>query len=799
MMKIKMAKKLTCCIALALGIAINASAEAPAANGTGPVSAAVSQPAGGLPAAHENTQNVQGEAGEKVQGDVPQTAVEQLQSQLTQDQAAPVRSQSLMFGTAAPAPGSMVLRGVRNTGYLEFGVRSDEVVSDAELTLNYIPSPSLIPVESHIKIYLNDELMGVATITKEQLGQPGTLKIPLDSRYITDFNRLRLEFIGHYPALCENPANSTLWVDISKGTSLNLTYQRLPLKNDLSHFPEPFYDSRDNRKLTLPVVFASSPSLKEQQAAAIMASWFGVQSQWRGQSFPVSYNQLPKQHGVVFATNEHRPDFLKDYPPVNAPVVEMISHPANPYIKILLVMGRNDDDLIVAAKGIAQGNLQFRGQNITIDNIAHFAERQPYDAPNWVRTDRPTLFSELQQYQGQLQRSGGQIPPITLPLNLPPDLFLIRNTGIDMKLLYRYTAPLLQDQSRLSIFLNDQFMQAYPLKVSAKEGSQILHLPLVSNSIDSNEELTIPALKLGADNELRFDFSFGSIVGETVEGLCQTHLPVENHAVIDGNSSIDFSGYRHYIAMPDLRIFANAGFPFSRMADLSETEVLVAKQPSAGQVTTLLNAMGSISAHVGYPAVKVTLVDDWSQAKASDSDILIVGKISEQFRDDNKLNMLIEATRSWAKEPKVQRIMLPDSMLRDEDAVPDNRVDTTSDGAIAAVIGFQSPFNQQRSVVALLADSDRGYELLNDALSDSGKRGAIAGTLSVIRESGVSSRRVGDIYYVGYLPWWELLWHKLATHPFLVAALAALVVVLVAVMLWRGLRSWSRRRLSPDE
>lgn len=62
---------------------------------------------------------------------------------------------------------------------------------------------------------------------------------------------------------------------------------------------------------------------------------------------------------------------------------------------------------------------------------------------------------------------------------------------------------------------------------------------------------------------------------------------------------------------------------------------------------------------------------------------------------------------------------------------------------MATVIGFQSPYNDQRSVVALLADSPRGNELLTNALNDSGKRAAMFGSVAVIRESGVNSLRVG--------------------------------------------------------
>ncbi|MEQ4532624.1 MAG: cellulose biosynthesis cyclic di-GMP-binding regulatory protein BcsB, partial [Mixta sp.] len=357
--------------------------------------------------------------------------------------AAPVRSSELLFSNVAPAPGSFKLQGTRPDGQIEFGVRSDELVTQAVLHLNYRPSPALLPTMSHLKVYLNEELAGLVTITPEQLGKENQATVNIDPRFITDFNRVRFELVGHYTNICENPANSSIWVDIGKESKLDLTLQKLPLKNDLSDFPEPFFDSRDNRPLQLPMVFASSPDLGEQHAAALLASWFGVQAQWRGQSFPVLYNQLPQQqHAVVFATNDRRPAFLQDYPPVDKPTVEIISQPDNPYQKMLLVLGRNDADLLTAVKGIAQGDVLLRGQSSTIEQVKQLMARQPYDAPNWVRTDRETKFSELQQYENQLQADGVQPYPISLTLNLPPDLYLVRARGIKMDLAYRYTSPL---------------------------------------------------------------------------------------------------------------------------------------------------------------------------------------------------------------------------------------------------------------------------------------------------------------------------------------------------------------------
>ena len=72
------------------------------------------------------------------------------------------------------------------------------------------------------------------------------------------------------------------------------------------------------------------------------------------------------------------------------------------------------------------------------------------------------------------------------------------------------------------------------------------------------------------------------------------------------------------------------------------------------------------------------------------------------------------------------------------------------------------------------------------------------GSVAVIRESGINSLSVGDVYYVGHLQWFERVWYALANHPILLAVLAAISVILLAWVLWRLLRIISRRRLNPD-
>lgn len=706
-----------------------------------------------------------------------------------------------------------LLLGINSSEQVEFSLRRDRIATDARLQLQYTPSPSLIPTISHLRIYLNDVLAGVVPIEKDQLGRQTTQQVALDPRLIADFNRLRLEFVGHYTDICEDPANTTLWINISRASEITLQEQALSLKNDLAFFPLPFFDPRNSNKLVLPFVFADNPTLGEQKAAAILASYFGSQSNWRGAEFPVLFNTLPSvqskeatQPSIVFATNDHRPAFLSDlekYPAVQAPVVQLIDHPDAPYSKILLVMGRNEEDLATAAKALALGGQLLRGQRATIDKVQTLQPRKPYDAPAWMRTDRPVRFAELITYPQQLQVSGLQPRPITLDVNLPPDLFVWRNQGIPLRTQYRYTAPSANDDSRLNISLNDQFITSLPLLAKGTSSLEELRLAVLANdSANATDKLIVPSLKIGDRNRLRFDFNFASTVGSAQRDRCQTILPADTQAIIDEDSTIDLSGYHHYINMPDLQAFARSGFPFSRMADMSESIVVVPKQTTPTLVSTLLESVASISARTGYPAFALRLSDDWNSASKEDADLLLLGQLAPELRDNPDMNLLLQRQHDMLVQ-SYNNSGIKESNRRGPNDVdnnqPANRVEVSAQAPIAAIMGMQSPHHNQRSIVALLGNDDADYSLIRETLGDSGKLNAVAGSVALIRNSGVYSQLVGDTYYVGSLPWWLLLWYQLSEHPVLLAALAVISILLTAFLLWRALRWASDRRLHKDE
>ncbi|HHB1594445.1 cellulose biosynthesis cyclic di-GMP-binding regulatory protein BcsB [Vibrio campbellii] len=699
--------------------------------------------------------------------------------------------------------GSIAIQGSEANAYVGFGSRLDEVVSKATLYFDITPSPALLALVSHVKVYLNNELMGVASIVDGQQGKKLSLSMPLDTRYFSNYNQIRFELIGNTHKDCANPNDSSIWAEISQSSRIEMFVQKTQLESDLSLLPAPFFDVRDFSQLNLPVVMGDKYDLDEVKAAGVLSSYFGSLAAWRGAQFPLSFDTLPERNAVVFITNDNKPEFLKDFPDTDGPRLQVITHPTDPYVKLLLVIGRDSADLNTAVRGLALGNQILTGPIAKINEVKQIKPRVPYDAPNWVSTDRPVALSELVEQKSMLQVEGRTPPPISVSLRLPPDLFTWQSRGIPMDLNYRYSPPT-EDHSgsRLTLSINDQFIEAFNLTTEGQGGdSNRVRVPLLDDSfLSSDEQVRIPAFKVGSKNQIDFEFGFASVT----DGQCQVTQPSKQYAVVDGDSTLDFSGFPHYIEMPNMRAFATSGFPYTRMADLSETAVVVPKNAPREALQTFLNMMGSLGADSGYPGIQIQLTDQWDAETLKDKDILSIGvvrSLEEAANDPEQVNLVVEAGERQIRLPSKNEQQLGMNWMSPSDAnqVPADYVSVEADGSFAAIYGMESPYTSNRSLVSIMAAHPADFASVDKALSDSGKIEHMFGSVVTLRNDEVASYNVGSHYYVGELPVWQLVWYHFSNHPIVVACFAAILMVIVTIVLWRVLRQVSAKRLEKTE
>ena len=697
--------------------------------------------------------------------------------------------------------GAIELHGVDHSVYLPMSLRLDETVVGARLKLNYTLSPSLLPELSQLKVLVDDQPLATVVATKGTLGSPQRTELVLDPRYFVDYAKLRLQFIGHYTMDCEYPQHSSLWAQVGNDSTLELVTRRLVLRNDLALLPAPFFDPRDGRRLELPFVFAREPSLASVKSAGVLASWFGALASYRGARFPVLYDRLPTRHAVVLATNTERPAGLA-LPLVEAPTLMVSALPDDPATKLLLVLGKDAAQLDQAVLALVLGQAALGGPRAEVRAVQVPPPRAAYDAPAMVKTGGLVRLGDLVPHPADLQARGLPLQPIRINLRLPADIFNWEAQGMPVDLRFRYTPPREVGQASLAVQINDRYVNSFRLPAAGSGGgsgeSGWLGLGQ-GGATQATRNLTVPAFQLGSNNQLQFHFEL-PVSGE---GKCRAPL-ADAHAALDPDSTLDLSGIEHFTTLPNLALFANGGFPFSKYADLAQTALLLPDAPQAAEVQTALAALGLIGAATGAPATRLTLLPASRVKEAGDRDLLVVAagaypplleawgqtlpaRLEAGRRAASTLGRLLDAGNEWFSGA-VPRVVPREGWT-----------ELQASGPLAAISGFESPLAPRRSVVLLNATDAAALPAVADVLLDAGKLRLVRGDLVLIRGDAVDAFRVGDTYDVGKLRWWRWLWFQLHTHPLLLALLGLAVGLVLSLVAYRLLRIAAARRLARRE
>ncbi|HRK37092.1 MAG TPA: cellulose biosynthesis cyclic di-GMP-binding regulatory protein BcsB [Burkholderiaceae bacterium] len=687
---------------------------------------------------------------------------------------------------------SFQLRGIDAIYSVPFSIPADEVVTAVKVKLDFSYSPSLLTNLSHLKILLNGEVAQTLPLPKETAGSALIREISIDPRLVADFNQLSLQFIGHYTLDCEDPFHSSLWMNVSNLSSIHFTVAPLSVVNDLVLLPGPFFDRRDGRRLERPFVFGTNPSTATLEAAGIVASWFGDLASYRGALFPAHFNRLPNDNLVLFATSDDRPQGLVNLPAINGPSVSVVTHPADSRYKILLVMGRDATELRAAATSLALAKPGLAGQTVSSIKLENLKPRVPYDAPRWLPSDRPVKFGDLATLQ-DLNVRGLTPDLVRLNMTTPPDLFGWNSKGVPVDLKYRYTPRVRQDKSNLNILVNDKYVTSYPLLpypgANAPDSavSDLIAKIGPGDLMPGQAKFNIPLVHLRSKSQMQFHFSFDY----PKEGACRDVVLDNMRAAIDPESVIDISSFPHYLKMPDVSAFANTGFPFTRMADLSETAVVLPDSYSSGDVGTYLTLMGRMGQSTGLPVYGVAVTRAVDVQKFANRDILLLGGPSTQslFKDWAKsMPFSADGELRYFSMSDLRRKYLPWYESPKDDKPLTVNLSAVTLAREAVVFGFQSPMNSSRSVVALTSDRATGQADLLNAMMDEDVVPKIQGGIAVVRGKDVDSMEGVSTYYVGSLPPVLAVRWALSNNIWLAVLLIVLVAIILAGVFYTLLR-----------
>ena len=682
------------------------------------------------------------------------------------------------------------LRGIDSQMSIPFNLKQTHVVKAAKIHVYYIFSPSLLSQLSHIRIILNGTLFATLQVPPDSNATTGSQdqeqEFIIPPELLVRRNVLTFEFIGHYVMVCEDPANTTLWARVHRGTYLDISGDILPLQDDLKQLPLPFLETEVVDSPKIPIVFASAPSPKTIQAAGVVTSYFGMESENRPVRFPTSIGDLPEGNAILIAENPASLPGGLNLPNISGPTVAMRPNPNDIYSKVLIVTGTDPDQVLIAAQAIGLRSDLMQGALSDVGSLK-LPNSPPADgAPRWARTDQTIA---LWDYASAESLQGDGSGPMNVYFRVPPDIFYAERPNAVLKVIYRYNSIPIGPISSIQVSVNNAFLGSLPL-IPGQEVSRI-----------NKADLPVPVVNLRPfSNSLSFDFTFQLLK----EGGCKDTTPINMKGAVLRDSFLDLRGYPHYAPLPNLEIFANAGFPFTRFADLSQTTVIMPSAPSKQELELFLTMMGHFGRQTGLPVFRVTVAGSDAMKSGADTDFLVLGTGDDQPGFEKLgANLPVGLRAGQVQVQDSQGFFGPfhHACWKMEAKEHAESGDLTASGTPDSVIeGIESPYYTGRSVVVINIKDAATYDSFLTTFLKVEQASDISGTVAVMHGAAFQSFRIGNnVYHVGALPWWTRLTLWFMQVPWLASVLVMGIAFLVAIWARIGLRKHARKRLQMEE
>lgn len=477
-------------------------------------------------------------------------------------------------------------------------IAGTRAVDRSSILLKYRASALSSPVL--IEAFLNGTSLGTVPVAPGGM-QSGSATLQIPPELVVRENNL--SFRAHCEAPCAETSATLPSVDIQPSSELSLSGLTLRLPNELSNLPLPFVDLSSRRPAELSFVFERTPDLKALKAAGIVSSWLGVLSDYRGIHCAVSVGTIPSGNVILFGSPTSSLVAGLGIA-AHGSTVAIRDNPSDPLGKILAVVGDTEEDLLLGAQALALRQFDASGDTTNVSAVKLPDARSPYDSPRWLGTDNPVQIAAAASSSMLRATLGNQA---VIYFNLAPDLYFGSHESLPLTISYRVAGLRPNTKAEMAISLNGEFV--------AKR--------LLDTSQDlTSTKVSIPSALLYPANTLRI--SLYNAQAGSLNGLRQAELTISR------TTTLDLSGLSHNVMMPRLDLFAASGYPFTRLADLSGTAVVIPPKPAPAEISTYLDALGFLGAKAGYPGLKFQLLSGDSDAVNPGKDLLVIGSDDDQ-------------------------------------------------------------------------------------------------------------------------------------------------------------------------
>lgn len=721
------------------------------------------------------------------------------------DESVPFAS-DLTFANLGAKEGVSLRAGQSATG-LNFTLPLDKVITSARLSLSVEVTQAMARRGSHLELTLNGQ--AVASLPLNRADGPAEYDVSLPFEYFGTSNTFSFSVSDDEEFSCMVDYSRRYSVSLLPTSVLHLEGHRLQVGTDLSLFPLPFLDIYDVSKSAVNIVLPKNPQPGEINGAAVLASWFGMRSDYRGIKFNVVTGDIPEGNAIVFAHPKERIGLISmpDHESIS-----VIEHPLTKAYKLVLIAANENSRFIDAIAALTSGKIPSNTKTMSYPSM-QIAGRVAYDAPKWIPTNRKVYLSELLNPDQSLVSAGVWHPPLNISFRAAPDLYQLYGEPVDLSLSYNF--PLEQwideDHSWLNVVLSGNFLQ--DLSVNKKGLAERVWRLLGGDTRQEKSKIPVQPYMIYGDNDLALYFDIKLKAGAPCSLLRDNNI---KSAILD-DSYIDLSKTSHFARMPNLSFFVGASFPFSKFADFSHTLLLLPQKPSDAEIQTLLDLTARSGRATGVPiwyadtvlgAEKLDKIHGIANTNLLAVSTLKQSEFLEKLLAPSSFIYSASGHDLSVREygplslqggivKSLGRLLYGDFRQENTEATRYLRSNMSWRGFVSTI----SPWNDQGIMVMATANDDEQLKLLTDDLDKDLINREIGGDLTVISGTdSVRSFRVGDYIFLGDVSGYFALLHFLGQHEVWLSLLVFVFIALLGIALSSYLKRRALKRLqSSDE
>lgn len=657
-------------------------------------------------------------------------------------------------------------------------------IRKASLSFKYVNSSALLAANSRLIVKFNGN--PVSQTPLNPLAPEGSVRLSLPAEgFRPGYNDLTFTANQHYTLGCEYPCQPELWTtlkldDDEAVIELEYTLREVPLK--LSAVTNFLFDPKLNPRGEINLVIPDG-NPETLAIASILASGVAMKFDYRNVVFSVSRELAPGYDNILIGSRDFAARTIRgagfDPEAVKGPFLKILPLPrpggpaagSDPYHALLVLSGLNKDHLKLAAETFAVMSSPFpETEEMTVTGL-DMPDIPLYGGKGVVKSDSKYTFRSLNfpnhTFTG-INASGAEIS-----FRLPADFLIKQNLYAKLSLSYSYGAANRAD-SVLNLSLNGQLLRG-------------INLDDPRGGLIEGYKLDIPTyLFKPGNNVLRFEPVLTPLVGKNCEYMQTQNL----FLTIMDVSTLEFPPMPHFVDMPRLELFMLNGFPVTRWPDGHGSRVYLANKDRE-TIEAALNIVGMITQRNGHPLLELQYIV--TPPESYKGELLVIGDIGSLPENIKTLSPLALTKEMSFPYPVVQG-------WADRSQYAFSRQVSGLSPGTGALMEFESPYYEGRTVVLISAHDPKELRALSVALTDPGVQANVKGDLVLIGldnpEKNILAVTVGKKYFAGKAGLLSRLDIYLYSHPWLYNVSLGLVILALSLALFYFLRKYRKKRIT---